>query len=246
MEDTPSYKDILNRLREICIVKSLKEGMLAGHFCRLLSPYCSAFFIKRGYSPNKVTVFMILFGIIGSIFFALPYGWAKIVGYIFWYLWFTMDLSDGEVARYTHKFSKYGVEMDYMAHLIDHPLMNIALWLTFLEFNLINTNLLALIFIVSISVELVLRNITAFQYYKGYSGTSQELQSTRQNASILKYLLMQATLYPNFIILFTPIIIFDWFIKSGIALYFYIGWMVYCALIFIRTIYKTVAIFYKN
>ena len=246
MEDTPSYKDILNRLREICIVKSLKEGMLAGHFCRLLSPYCSAFFIKRGYSPNKVTVFMILFGIIGSIFFALPYGWAKIVGYIFWYLWFTMDLSDGEVARYTHKFSKYGVEMDYMAHLIDHPLMNIALWLTFLEFNLINTNLLALIFIVSISIELVNRNIITFQSYHQFDGKKSDKNQEALKFPIWKYFLTQALLYPNFIIFFTPIIIVDWLLGIGFSLYLYIGWLIYYLIMFIRIIIKTLCIFYSK
>ena len=243
MEETQSYKDILNRLREICIVKSLKEGMLAGHFCRLLSPYCSAFFIKRGYSPNKVTGFMILFGIIGSIFFALPYGWAKIIGYIFWYLWFTMDLSDGEVARYTHKFSKYGVEMDYMAHLIDHPLMNIALWLTFIEFRLMDNTLLALIFIVGISMELVCRNITAFQHYRLISENMQHYQRCG-DFSLIKYLLTQFTLYPNFIVLLTPVIVVDWFMQIGFSLYLYIIWTIYCLIIFMRTLFKTVRIFY--
>lgn len=233
MEEKSTYKQIVNRLKEICIVKSLKEGMLAGHVCRLLSPYCSALFIKRGYSPNKVTVLMILFGIIGSVLFALPYGWSKIVGYIFWYLWFTMDLSDGEVARYTHKFSKYGVEMDYMAHLIDHPCMNIALWLTYIEFNRINLFWLSLLFIVVISMELVIRSITAFNHYHSKLGVNQITPAPK---SILRYLIGQTVLYPNFIILFTPLIVIDYFTKIGWSMYLFLIWVLFDLVMYVRTI----------
>lgn len=241
-----TYSYVLDRLKEICIVKSIKEGMIAGHLCRLMSPYCSAFFIQRGIAPNSVTILMILFGIVGSILFALPYGGTKIAGYICWYMWFTMDLSDGEVARYTQNFSKFGVEMDFMAHLIDHPLMNIALWLTFLKFNLINSNILAFIFLLSISIELVTRNIIAIQNYKHINGDKAHNNAIARTQSFIKYLLTQALLYPNFIIIFTPIVVLDWYLGIGFSLDLYIAWVIYCTIMFVRTIIKTLHTMYTQ
>lgn len=239
--NSSSYTDILSHLRKICIVKSFRQGMLAGHICRLLSPYCSAYFIKKNYTPNQVTMFMIVFGIIGSILFMLPNIWCKCIGYICWYLWFTMDLSDGEVARYTQIFSKYGVEMDYIAHLIDHPLMNIALWLTFLSQNIINSNLLALIFIVSISIELVNRNLIEFKHY---CPPSHDKEEKHKELSWFKYFCAEAILYPNLIIVFSPVVIISWILDSPIGLYAYLIWLCYAVFMFIRFFCKTLKRFY--
>lgn len=238
-----SYSEILQKLKEICIAKSLRQGMLAGHICRLLSPYCSALFIKRSFTPNQVTLLMILFGIIGSVFFMISNCWCKLVGYIFWYLWFTMDLSDGEVARYTKIFSKYGVEMDFMAHLIDHPLMNIAIWLTFLSFNIIDPMILSLVFIVTISIELITRNIITFQHFHKKIANSPQPPVEQ---SLIKYFLTQALLYPNFIIIFTPLIVIDCFLGNGFSLYLYLAWFAYLTLSFLRMIIKQVILFYRG
>ena len=234
-------KQIYNRLKEISIVKSLRGGMLAGHICRILSPFCSVWFIKHKVIPNKITILMIIFGVVGSIFFMLPFGWSKIVGYLFWFLWFTMDLSDGEVARYTKHFSKYGTEIDYMAHLIDHPFMNIALWLTFLSFNIIDTFTVSLLFIATISVELVMRHIIAFQHYHENNRAANYAQ-----VSYLKYFATQILLYPNLIIIFTPFIILDFYLHIGFSLYIYLVWFIYALLIFIRTVIKQLRIFYRG
>ncbi len=40
--------------------------------CRPLSPYLSAMFIKKGISPNTVTLMMIGWGVLGSALFAIP------------------------------------------------------------------------------------------------------------------------------------------------------------------------------
>lgn len=226
-----SYGDILSRLNEICIVKSLRQGMLAGHLCRLLSPYCSAWFILKKITPNQITLLMILFGIIGSILFIFPNPWLKLAGYVFWFLWFTMDLSDGEVARYTKQFSKYGVEMDYMAHLIDHPIMNIAFWISLIEFNTMEPFWLSLIFIVSISMELINRSLISFNHFHninlGYS--------SGKKISYAKYFITQLILYPNFIIILTPIFIVDSFLKIGFSVWCYIVWFIVYSLFFIRS-----------
>lgn len=197
--------------------------MLAGHFLtRDIGRICSVWFIKHHIVPNQITVLMIVFGIIGSIAFALPNVWSKLVGYMFWILWFAMDCSDGQVARYTQTFSKYGTEMDYMAHLIDHTLMNIAIWLTYVEMGKFDAMILSLIFIISISCELSMRNLFTFGHYE----TNCNDTSSTAKCSIIKYLRQQLCLYPTMIVCFSWIVIIDYQLDSGFSLYLYCIWLI--------------------
>lgn len=238
-----NQQNIRESIKQSRNYSKMRDEMIATYAVKELASYCSVYFIKKSVRPNTITLFMILFGIIGSILIAIPDIFCKIAGYICWYLWFTMDVSDGEVARYKKQFSKYGAEMDFIAHLIDHPLMNIAIWLTFLSLDIINQNLLALIFISSISIELIMRNITSFQHYLMKNDTV----SIKEKAySWPKYFLTQFSLYPNMIIIFTPFMIADYYMHTGWALYLYISWFAYYALVSIRCIIQTFLWFYRS
>ena len=89
-----SYIDVVNEIKNLSKsrITNIRKGMLAGHMCRPLSPYLSAMFIKKGISPNTVTLMMIGWGVLGSALFAIPCLWCKIAGYICFYLWFTIQL----------------------------------------------------------------------------------------------------------------------------------------------------------
>lgn len=240
-----SYKEALRNARAVRANKSFRTGMLAGHVCRIISRYCSAWFVTKGIVPNQVTLLMIIFGIIGSIFFALPYLWAKIVGYLLWFLWFTMDVSDGEVAKSTGNFSKYGTEMDYMAHLIDHPLMNLAIWLTFLEMNIINLVLLSAIFIVAISAELVTRSLITFRHYDrklNMSGTT----SIPKEGSWFKYFWGNTWLYPTMIVCFSWLIVVDYGLDNGFSFWLFIIWLSGYLIMFIRDVIKILGRCYRG
>ena len=99
---------------------------LIDHYAYLISPLFTGIFVKAGIAPNSVTVLMIAAGMIGAILFAGPQLWLKVYGLLFLHLWYVLDCSDGEVARITGTFSKFGKEMDYTAHLVNHPLFNLA------------------------------------------------------------------------------------------------------------------------
>ncbi|WP_071131774.1 CDP-alcohol phosphatidyltransferase family protein [Enterococcus timonensis] len=101
-----------------------------------ISPDFSYYFIKKGTKPNRITLYMIISGILGGLFFMFPFLWAKIVGAILIQLWFILDCSDGEVARYTKTFSKFGSELDFLAHMIDHPFFCISFALSLIQLNL--------------------------------------------------------------------------------------------------------------
>ena len=220
--------------------------MLAGHFLtRDIGRICSVWFIKHNIVPNQITLLMILFGIIGSILFAIPNIWCKVLGYFGWLMWFAMDCSDGQVARYTKTFSKFGTEMDYMAHLIDHPLMNIAILMTFMQMDIINPILLCFIFILNISIELVLRNVIAFDYFhkKIYENSAK---TERKIVPYMKYFITESILYPTMIICFSWIIIIGYGFDINWILYLYIIWLIVYIFLSIKAIIKHLIKYYKS
>lgn len=224
---------------------SFRKGMLAGHFLtRDIGRLCSVWFIKHNIVPNQITLFMILFGIVGSMLFAIPNIWCKIGGYLCWLMWFAMDCSDGQVARFTKTFSKYGTEMDYMAHLIDHPLMNLALWATFIEMNLFNPILVSFIFIISISGELILRNITAFDYYHSKLFKSNDDKNITPNW--IKYLWCQNGYYPTLIVCYSWLIVIDYILKDGFSFWLYLVWLLMYFVGFFRVMIQNIFKFLKS
>ncbi len=154
-----------------------------------------------------------------------------------------MDCSDGQVARFTKKFSKYGTEMDYMAHLIDHPLMNLAIWVTYLEMNMMNPLWLSFIFIIFISCELITRNIYAFDYFhkKIYSDCNSNKKSIK---GWFRYFFVNITQYPTFIVCISWIIVIDYGINNGFSLYIVLIWMIVCIIKCIRATFNLVRNYY--
>jgi phosphatidylserine synthase len=238
---TENFKSIYKDVKERNSYKLL-DAMLAGHFCRPVSHICSTWFILNKVKPNTITLLMLTFGVVGSILFAMPNIFCKIVGYLFWYLWFTMDLSDGQVARYTKTFSKYGTEMDYMAHLIDHPFMNIAVWLTFLDMNIIHPILLSLLFMVNISIELVSRSVIAFNHYDKSDTQSVKPRTT----NIFRYLLIEFGLYPTVIVCCSWIIVLDYALGNGFSFWLYCIWLAVYSFLMLRFYFRALLKFYKT
>lgn len=139
---------------------SLKEFFLASFLIsQRVSPYLSSFYIKRGTKPNTITLHMIYSGILGAVLFALPNIYMKVLGALFIHLWFILDCSDGEVARYTKQYSNYGKELDYMAHLINHPLFGISLFFSLVQLNQYSVNLLLLLIFTSNLLDYLTRNL---------------------------------------------------------------------------------------
>ncbi len=222
------------------------DNILADNFpCGQLGMICSIWFIRHNVSPNFVTMLMIIFGAVGSILFAIPDLWCKIAGYLCWVMWYTMDNSDGQVARFSKRFSKYGTHMDLIAHLIDHPLMNLAIWLTLIQISNADIFLISLCSITVISCEMILRNFTTFQYYMGKEGDTK-LSDAPSSPNILKYILVQFTLFPNIITLFSWIFIIGYAMDSAIVIYIFYGWTIYFLLCTARQVLKTLMHFYHS
>ena len=181
----------------------IKSRQISEYICMNLSPFFSMIFIKYNLRPNTVTLFMIVSGFLGACCFALPNTIFKVIGILLLFFWFIMDCSDGEVARATKQFSKYGKEMDYMAHLLDHPASNLAMWITYIQIGTYNIYTISALFIILISVELMTRNMISMAVYNKGNNMGKVEQ---YNPSWLKWFFLQLVYFPN-IVLFLPIVI---------------------------------------
>lgn len=191
-----------------------------------ISPYLSSIYIKKNIEPNKITIHMILSGIIGAILFSIPNTFVKIIGSIFIQLWFVLDCSDGEVARYTKTFSKFGKELDYMAHLINHPLFGLSIFISLYQLNRYNVFNLMLLVVLSNLIDYGIRNITTLNVMDEFKLENKDENNTDDKPvwnikTIALFITSIFTLYPNFVLFGVLIYFVDLYVGSKI-LYFYL------------------------
>lgn len=186
---------------------------LADALCMTISPFFTDIFIRKHIRPNTVTLFMIISGITGSILLMIPSFVFKCLGIVCLLLWYVMDCSDGEIARITKQFSKHGKEMDYMAHLICHPLFVVALWSNFLQLGKYDMNQVSILLILFISNELIYRNFISFDTYVNSKVVILNLKtplSIKGNLfSKIKYCIAQFLVFPNIVIFYPIFLLLD-------------------------------------
>ena len=97
----PTYKEIA----KATAFGPIRSRQISEYICMSLSPFFSRYFIHFHIRPNTITIFMIILGILGAAFFAIPNIACKIIGILLLFLWFIMDCSDGGnySAPYGHK-----------------------------------------------------------------------------------------------------------------------------------------------
>lgn len=214
----PSYRTIRRDFQP----HSAVEDIVVDHYAKLLSPLFTRILVARGVTPNSVTILMIVFGIMGACIFAIPSIWCKICGLIFIHLWYILDCSDGEVARITRKFSKFGTELDFAAHVICHPLFNLAFTIGLIGLARQSTAMILCVSVLSISAELMLRNQVAFQQI--YSLKMQSSFNAPGRRPLLKQiavtLLNALSMYPNFALVFPILFLVDCFAGTSVAFYY--------------------------
>lgn len=230
---------------------SLKELFLSSYLIsQRISPYFSSMYIKRKVVPNKITLHMIYSGIIGAILFSLPNIYLKIIGAIFIHLWFILDCSDGEVARYTKTFSKYGKELDYMAHLINHPLFGLAMFISLMQLGRYNMYVLLIVVFASNFMDYGARNLFTLKIVYELKQEKDANNINNKNKWTIKkaisFVISIFTLYPN-IILFGVIIYFiDYFLGSNILFTYIIMNVLFTTVLFIKDMLYLTRTFYKS
>jgi len=93
------------RLLKLNLANRSNDGFFSVLVLRRLSKPLTAFSVKFGISPNLITFISLLVGFYAAYLFAQS---QYLAGAIFFQLSLIIDCSDGEVARYTRKFSDFG------------------------------------------------------------------------------------------------------------------------------------------
>ncbi|HYH58615.1 MAG TPA: CDP-alcohol phosphatidyltransferase family protein [Thermoleophilaceae bacterium] len=88
------------------------DGFFTTFFVSTWSRYVSRWLGRRGVSPNHVTIFALCLGLAAATAFATGERTGYVVGAVLVYFSFVFDCVDGQVARYTRRYSKFGAYLD--------------------------------------------------------------------------------------------------------------------------------------
>lgn len=78
---------------------------------------------NKGVNPNYLTLGMLLSVVLAIPCFFCPSPYAYLIGFLLLQFFEIFDDADGIVARATNQLSPYGEQLDYLMHLICHPLL---------------------------------------------------------------------------------------------------------------------------
>lgn len=191
-----NYKNIRNITSNI----SWYERNLSEHLCMSLSPLVSILFIKKGIKPNTVTLLMVACGIIAPLLLMVENIYIQCLSAFLFILWFVFDCSDGEVARFTSTFSKYGRDLDYLSHISCHSLFVMAMWKLFAyQSELLFP--LSMLFFTLLASELFYRMSVLYTVYI-LETTEANNPTANIKHKLWNNILMNLTYFPNFVVFF--------------------------------------------
>jgi phosphatidylglycerophosphate synthase len=88
------------------------DGFFTTHFVSPYSKYVARWAARRGISPNAVTTVSMAIGTLAALAFATGERAGLIIGAVLAQIAFTTDCVDGQLARYTRTFSRFGAWLD--------------------------------------------------------------------------------------------------------------------------------------
>jgi len=89
-----------------------EDGFVATFLSRPLSRLLTPWALRLGLSPNQVTAASVVVGLGAAALFAVGEPWALVAGAVLLQLSLVIDCVDGDVARYTRRFSPLGAWLD--------------------------------------------------------------------------------------------------------------------------------------
>jgi phosphatidylglycerophosphate synthase len=88
------------------------DGFFTTHFVSPYSKYIARWAARRGWTPNLVTTISVAVGFMAAAAFATGERAGMVAGALLLQAAFTLDCVDGQLARYTRTFSKFGAWLD--------------------------------------------------------------------------------------------------------------------------------------
>ncbi|MDP4091250.1 MAG: CDP-alcohol phosphatidyltransferase family protein [Bacillota bacterium] len=241
---------LVKEIKKIKNYPQIKYNFLCGYLISdRISPYLSSMFIKRKVIPNKITLYMIYSGILGGILFSFANVWLKLLGAVFIHLWFILDSSDGEVARYTKTFSKCGREIDFIAHLINHPIFGFAMFMSLMQLGRYNIYFLAPLVFSTVLLDSMHRNLLTLNILvdtKENNAPAQESNGRRSLKDKISIFIKLFSVHPNLVLFGVIVYFIDYFTGTDILLWYIIIYVFFSLLFLIKAIIKTTKRFYTS
>jgi phosphatidylglycerophosphate synthase len=111
-----------------------QDGFMARHFDRHISLAVSRQLLETAATPNMMTVFSTLLGLLGAAFFLGSSRAAYIPGALLVWLHSVLDGCDGELARVRFQESAFGSDLDFwgdnLVHLALFSCLGVGFWMT--------------------------------------------------------------------------------------------------------------------
>jgi phosphatidylglycerophosphate synthase len=115
----PSLAELRAEGQPQAVIDRLNDEHWAGRlYMRKVSPAATWAFARLGWSPNAVTMAFIVCGIAAGIVIAFGGLWTAIAGALLIQAYLLFDCSDGELARWTKRFSATGIYLDLVGHYL--------------------------------------------------------------------------------------------------------------------------------
>jgi phosphatidylglycerophosphate synthase len=89
-----------------------EDGFFTTFFVSSYSRYWARWAARRGFTPNQVTTASMLLGAAAAAAFAVGSWGGMLLGAVLLQLAFTLDCVDGQLARYSRRFSAFGAWLD--------------------------------------------------------------------------------------------------------------------------------------
>src|SRR5881409_3229356 len=96
------------------------DGFVDRYFNRKVSASLTPIFLRTGLSPNAITVLSLVIGLLAAASFGVGSYTAGLMGALLFQLAAIVDCCDGEVARLTHRQSRFGEQLDITADNVVH------------------------------------------------------------------------------------------------------------------------------
>jgi hypothetical protein len=111
-ETTKALSKIKIPMLRLMLANRANDGFFSVFFLRRVSKLLTWAAVKVGATPNQVTIASFAIGLYAAYLFAQGDTWSLIAGAILLQVSIIVDCVDGEIARYTRKFSELGAWLD--------------------------------------------------------------------------------------------------------------------------------------
>lgn len=108
------------KVREMIISQTEEDFFIGKHVFAPLGYYFALLFLKTRITPNQITWLWGCMMVFSSLLLVFNNWYLNIITGITWICAYSMDYSDGCVARLTNRLSKRGAFLDYLNHTVSY------------------------------------------------------------------------------------------------------------------------------